>query len=78
MTSPRALFFITVGHGKIKLLRLHHKGATAIAVSFVGSILLAGSNSASGASVSASAAVQAGVGIDRVDVAFLDCVGGAY
>ena len=40
--------------------------------------LFAGSDCTSGASVSASTAVQAGVGIDRIDVAFLDCVGGTY
>ena len=51
-------------------------GVAAIAVFDVD--LLAGSDSASGASVSASATIQAGVGIDRIDVAFLDCVGGAY
>ena len=41
-------------------------------------VLLAGSDSTGGASVSASAAVEAGVGIDRIDVAFLDGIGGTY
>jgi len=40
--------------------------------------LFARSNCASGASVCTSAAVQAGVGIDLVDVALADCVGGTY
>jgi hypothetical protein len=53
-----------------------HRSVAAIAVFVVD--LLAGSNCASGASVSTGAAVQAGVGIDRIDVAFLDCIGGAY
>ena len=87
MSSSRALRFIPpraipINHSDLltvqKLLRLHCEGATAIAVSLCWTLLLAGSNSAGGASVSASAAVQAGVGIDRVDVAFLDCIGGAY
>lgn len=75
---PRIAFPTIIFSLRIKLLRLHCEGATAIAVSLCWTILLAGSNSAGGASVSASAAVQAGVGIDRVDVAFLDCIGGAY
>ena len=41
-------------------------------------VLLSGSDSAGGASVCASTAVEAGVGIDRIDVAFLDSIGGTY
>jgi len=40
--------------------------------------LLARGNSTGGASVSASTAIQAGIGIDRIDVAFLDGIGGTY
>ena len=40
--------------------------------------LLAGSNSTSGASVGAGTAVEAGIGINRIDVTFLDSVGGTY
>ena len=41
-------------------------------------VLLAGSDSTSGASISASTAVEAGIGVDRIDVTFLDSVGGTY
>ena len=41
-------------------------------------VLLAGSNSTSGTCVGAGTAVEAGIGINRIDVTFLDSVGGTY
>ena len=58
--------------------RLHRWGGVATYCSVCCVVLLAGSDSTGGASVSASATVEAGVGIDRIDVAFLDSVGGTY
>jgi len=59
--------------------RVHQRAVDTLSCCFdVVSELFAGSDCTSGASVSASAAVEAGVGIDRIDVAFLDSVGGAY
>ena len=55
-----------------------HTAMGVAAITVFDNNLLAGSNCASGASICTSTAVQAGVGIDRIDVAFLDCVGGAY
>jgi len=62
---------------KTELRPLHHEGDVAATTVF-GFGLFARSNCTSGASVSTSAAVQAGVGIDRIDVAFLNCIGGTY
>ena len=53
------------------------RGAVAIIVVLC-TDLLAGSNCTCGANISAGTAVQTGIGVDLVDVAFDDGTGGAF